>query len=203
MTKIALDDVTRRAAASAAQEFHITNVSLCSADVHVPVTLGGSDAKRYRAAIMIPVADPAWEAVADQAIQKTHSVWRLATGKDEFPVNNMISRGEEKRDRAGRKIPGLEGTIILSASNMNRPLLIGEGGAAIEEDDGSFYAGATVHAILKFYPMLTGTMPGVYAELLGLKHLRHGQAIGFVRKSVSAITAASFDGATAAGAGMS
>ena len=199
-----IDDVTRRAAANAVETVKLTNVRLCSANVFEPVAIGGSEALRYRAEIVIPLDDPAWEAVAEDVIGKIQQVWRLATGSEDFPEHNMISRGDDKRGRDGKPVPGLQNTIIISASNVDMPTIVGEAGEIVRGDDGSIYGGATVFAILRFYAMVTGTRPGVYAELCALKHLKHGQSLGFARHAVQRkITIADFDDGKALGAGLS
>ena len=118
----------------------------------------------------------------------------------------VVREGDLRVDKDGETRPEYKGKLVVSAKNEVRPLIIGggpDGRAPITLEDGKFYSGCFVNAIIDAQ---IGDKPKwqAYAYLLGVQFWRDGDrlgAIGAAADDFEAIPPAAGEKAAAAGGG--
>lgn len=75
---------------------------------------------------------------------------------------------------------GYEGMYVVNAKNNSRPALFTRRKEEVSEDDGLFYGGCYVDAIIRFYPVDDPDKggKGIFASLEGVRFRSDGEAFG-------------------------
>jgi len=73
---------------------------------------------------------------------------------------------------------GYAGHWSIKAANAKRPLCIDRDKSPVTEDDGVFYAGCYVNAIIEIWAQDNGYGKRINASLLGIQFVRDGEPLG-------------------------
>lgn len=89
--------------------------------------------------------------------------------------------GEDRiSNKTGEPYDGYEGMMVISASTDSRPTLLDRDKNQVTEEDGVFYAGCYVYAILRLWGTKKKEQGGIglFASLEGVQFLKDGEAFG-------------------------
>lgn len=165
-------------------EVRLTDVRLSFPKLFVPQASVKDGPKKYGAAFLIDPSDAegkknikaikaAIAAVEQDKWGKTglkYKEGRMAFKPGEECIN---SKTDEPWD-------GYEGMMVVEAKNGQRPALFTRRKEEVEKDDGLFYAGCYVDAIVRFYPVDDPDKggKGIFASLEGVRFRSDGESFG-------------------------
>lgn len=153
----------------------IRDTRICFPSVFRPTSFSDDQEKKFSALLTLPKGNPqvamvekAMESVAaDKWASKATQVMTELKAKNRL----FLHDGSEK---AGTPGFGPE-VVYLSASNKNRPTIVGPTGAPLVEEDGMIYPGCHVHAILDLWAMDGQWGRRICATLGGLVFYKHDE----------------------------
>lgn len=135
----------------------------------------GQDAK-YSASFLIDASDPQVKAIEAAMLAAVEEKW---PGKGAKMLASFDTRNKAAKD--GSKVrpedSNYEDTLVVSASNKSRPLVVDKKRNPVTEDDGVIYAGCRVNAKIRFFAY-DNVSKGVSASLLGVQFAGDDKPLG-------------------------
>lgn len=160
----------------------LPNVRLSFADLYKPRPgLNGGD-PRYGAKLIFEPGSKQAKAIEAAIEAVAVEKWGKNGAKIAGTIDSSkmcLRDGDLATDKDGNIYDGYEGMQYVAAYSKRQPTLVDRARNAVDSDDGTFYPGCYVNAIIDIYAMdVAGRGKSINAALGGLQFFKDGDSFG-------------------------